>query len=71
MAGSEERRSQRLSHLPPTFNPRAGSAAALSPRDLATLREAGKVDELSRGVYRRAGAGHRHLYLLAVCSSAG
>ena len=71
MAGPEERLSQRLSRLPPTFTARAASAAALSPRDLATLREAGEIDELSRGVYRRADAEPTaHLDLLAVCTRA-
>jgi predicted transcriptional regulator of viral defense system len=71
MTGSEERLSQRLSHLSPTFTARAASAAALSPRDLATLREAGEIDELSRGVYRRTDAEPTaHLDLLAVCTRA-
>jgi hypothetical protein len=52
-------------------SPRAASAAAVSPRDLATLREAGEIDELSRGVYRRADAEPTaHLDLLAVCTRA-
>ena len=69
MAGFKERLSQRLSHLPPTFTARAASAAGLSPRDLATLREAGEIDDLSRGVYRRADAEPTaHLGLLAVCT---
>src|SRR5215471_2201435 len=71
MADFDDRLSQRLSHLPPTFTARAASAAALSPRDLATLREAGEIDELSRGVYRRADAEPTaHLDLLAVCTRA-
>ena len=71
MAGFEERMSQRLLRLPPTFTARAASAAALSPRDLAMLREAGEIDELSRGVYRRADAEPAaHLDLLAVCTRA-
>lgn len=71
MNGFEERRADRLSHLPPTFTARAASAAALSPRDLAMLREAGEIDELSRGVYRRADAEPTaHLDLLAVCTRA-
>lgn len=69
MTGLEERLSERLSHLPPTFTARAASNARLSPRDLALLREAGEVDELSRGVYRRANAEPTaHLDLLAVCA---
>jgi predicted transcriptional regulator of viral defense system len=71
MADLDERLSQRLSHLPPTFTARSASAAALSPRDLATLRRAGEIDELSRGVYRRADAEPTaHLDLLAVCTRA-
>jgi predicted transcriptional regulator of viral defense system len=61
--------SERLSHLPPTFSARAASDARLSPRDLAELREAGGIDELSRGVYRRADAEPTaYLDLLAVCT---
>ena len=71
MAGLEERLAERLSRLPPTFTARAASAAALSPRDLAMLREAGEIDELSRGVYRLADAAPTvHLDLLAVCTRA-
>jgi predicted transcriptional regulator of viral defense system len=71
MAGFEVRLLHRLSHVPPTFTARAASAAALSPRDLARLREAGEIDELSRGVYRRADAEPTaHLDLLAVCTRA-
>jgi predicted transcriptional regulator of viral defense system len=71
MTGIEERLSERLSHLPPTFTARVASAAALSPRDLAMLRKAGEIDELSRGVYRRADAQPTaHLDLLAVCTRA-
>ena len=71
MTGFEERLLQRLSPLPPTFTARAASVAALSPRDLAMLREAGEIDELSRGVYRRADADPTgHLDLLAVCTRA-
>jgi predicted transcriptional regulator of viral defense system len=69
MTGSEERLSLRLSQLPPTFTARAASDARLSPRDLATLRGAGEIEELSRGVYRRADAEPTaHLDLLAVCT---
>jgi predicted transcriptional regulator of viral defense system len=69
MTDLEERMSERLSHLPSTFTAHAASDARLSPRDLALLREAGEVDELSRGVYRRADAEPTaHLDLLAVCA---
>ena len=71
MTGSGKRLPERLSHLPPTFTARAASAAGLSARDLAMLREAGEVDELSRGVYRCADAEPTaHLDLLAVCTRA-
>lgn len=71
MTGPQERLSERLSHLPPTFTARVASDARLSPRDLATLRDAGEVDELSRGVYRRADAEPTaYLDLLAVCARA-
>jgi predicted transcriptional regulator of viral defense system len=71
MAGSQERSSERLSHLPPTFTARAAYKVRLSARDLAMLREAGEIDELSRSVYRRADAEPTaHLDLLAVCARA-
>ena len=71
MTGSEERLSERLSNLPPTFTARMASNARLSPRDLAVLRAAGEIDELSRSVYRRADAEPTaHLDLLAVCARA-
>ncbi|MGH6654629.1 MAG: type IV toxin-antitoxin system AbiEi family antitoxin domain-containing protein [Actinocrinis sp.] len=71
MTGSVERLAERLSSLPPTFTARAASGARLSPRDLASLREAGEIDELSRGVYRRSDAEPTaHLDLLAVCARA-
>jgi predicted transcriptional regulator of viral defense system len=71
MVSFEGRLTERLSHLPPTFTARAASAAAISPRDLAMLRETGEIDELSRGVYRRADAEPTaHLDLLAVCTRA-
>jgi predicted transcriptional regulator of viral defense system len=71
MTGFEERLPERLSHLPSTFTARAASDARISPRDLAALREAGAIDELSRGVYRRADAPPTaHLDLLAVCTRA-
>jgi predicted transcriptional regulator of viral defense system len=71
MTGSEERLSERLSGLPLTFTARAAFDARLAPRDLAVLRESGEIDELSRGVYRRADAEPTaHLDLLAVCARA-
>lgn len=71
ITGSGARLSERLSHLPPTFTARTASEAQLSPRDLAVLRKAGEIDELSRGVYRRADAEPTaHLDLLAVCTRA-
>lgn len=71
MTASGTRLAKRLSHLPPTFTARAASDARLSSRDLAVLRKAGEIDELSRGVYRRADAEPTaHLDLLAVCTRA-
>lgn len=71
MTSSGTRLSERLSHLPPTFTAHAASKAQLSPRDLAVLRESGEIDELSRGVYRRADAEPTaYLDLLAVCARA-
>lgn len=69
MTDFEERLLERLSQLPPTFTAHAASIARISPRDLARLREAGAIEELSRGVYRRADAEPTaHLDLLAVCA---
>lgn len=58
----------RLATLSPTFTTAQARQAAISPRDLALLSSAGDVDEISRGVYRRADApATAHLDLLAVC----
>ncbi len=71
MTGSGKRSFERLSQLPPTFTAQLAAVAGLSARDLAALREAGEVDELSHGVYRRADAEPTaHLDLLAVCTRA-
>jgi predicted transcriptional regulator of viral defense system len=71
MTDPEERLSERLTRLPPTFTTHAASDARLAPRDLAALRESGEIDELSRGVYRRTDAEPTaHLDLLAVCTRA-
>jgi predicted transcriptional regulator of viral defense system len=57
----------RLATLPPTFTTAQARQAGLPSRDLATLLSDGAVDELSRGVYRRADAPETaHLDLLAV-----
>ncbi|MGP3925567.1 type IV toxin-antitoxin system AbiEi family antitoxin domain-containing protein [Streptomyces sp. 8N616] len=62
---------QRLSGLPPTFTTAQARQASLSPRDLATLVAEGAIEELSRGVYRRADAPETaHADLLAVCTRA-
>ncbi|MEU4410116.1 type IV toxin-antitoxin system AbiEi family antitoxin domain-containing protein [Streptosporangium sp. NPDC023963] len=59
---------KRLSALPPTFTATQARQAGLSPRDLTMLATAGDVEELSRGVYRRADApATAYLDLLAVC----
>ncbi|MFC4587935.1 type IV toxin-antitoxin system AbiEi family antitoxin domain-containing protein [Sphaerisporangium corydalis] len=58
----------RLAALSPTFTTAQARRAAISSRDLALLSSAGDVDEISRGVYRRANApATAHLDLLAVC----
>jgi predicted transcriptional regulator of viral defense system len=58
----------RLAALSPTFTTAQARQAAISPRDLALLSSAGDVEEISRGVYRRADApATAHLDLLAVC----
>jgi predicted transcriptional regulator of viral defense system len=60
-----------LGKLSPTFTTAQARQAALSPRDLSALLAGGDVDELSRGVYRRATAPESaHLDLLAVCTRA-
>lgn len=61
----------RLAELPPTFTSAQARQAVLSPRDLSQLLAGGDVDELSRGVYRRADAPESaHIDLLAVCARA-
>lgn len=62
---------QRLAGLPPTFTTAQARQALLSPRDLAVSVVEGAIDELSRGVYRRADAPETaHADLLAVCARA-
>ena len=62
-----QRLSQRLAQLPPTFTTRDAHAQHLWPRDLATLRSAEVIYELSRGVWRKTEAPTaEHLDLLAV-----
>ncbi|MEV6866801.1 type IV toxin-antitoxin system AbiEi family antitoxin domain-containing protein [Streptosporangium subroseum] len=58
----------RLAALPSTFTATQARQAAISSRDLAALCATGDIEELSRGVYRRADApATAHLALLAVC----
>lgn len=60
---------QRLAGLAATFTTAQARQARLSPRDLAFLVSLGEIDELSRGVYRRADAPETaHADLLAVCA---
>ncbi|MEU8521117.1 hypothetical protein [Streptomyces sp. NBC_01216] len=67
-AAKDPSRSQRLTHLPPTFTTAQAHQARLSSRDLATLVGEGAVNDLSRGVYRKADAPETaHADLLAVC----
>lgn len=62
---------QRLAGLSPTFTTAQARQALLSPRDLASLVTEGDIDELSRGVYRRADAPETaYADLLAVCARA-
>jgi predicted transcriptional regulator of viral defense system len=62
---------RRLAAVPPTFTTAQARDADLSPRDLATLVASGDLDELSRGVYRRASAPETaHADLLAVACRA-
>ncbi|MFC9155497.1 type IV toxin-antitoxin system AbiEi family antitoxin domain-containing protein [Streptomyces bauhiniae] len=70
-AAETSRLEQRLTTLPPTFTTAQARQALLSPRDLARLVTEGEIDELSRGVYRRADAPETaHADLLAVCARA-
>jgi len=58
---------ERLKSLPPTFATAQARAAGIPSAALAVLRERGLVDELSRGVFRRADAAETpHVDLLAV-----
>lgn len=62
---------QRLTSLSPTFTTAQARQIQLSPRDLASLVATGEIDELSRGVYRRADAPETaYADLLAVCARA-
>ncbi len=66
-ASETPRTASLLGGLPPTFTSRRGRSAGLSPRDLAALASEGRIEEISRGVYRRADAAETaHLDLLAV-----
>ncbi|MGH3929766.1 MAG: hypothetical protein ACRDTF_07290 [Pseudonocardiaceae bacterium] len=61
----------RLSALPATFTTGRAERAGLWRRDLYLLRDAGVVNEVSRGVYRKADAPETaHLDLLAVAHRA-
>ncbi|MCX4883710.1 type IV toxin-antitoxin system AbiEi family antitoxin domain-containing protein [Streptomyces sp. NBC_00847] len=70
-ATENSRLEQRLADLPPTFTTAQARQALLSSRDVASLVAEGEIDELSRGVYRRADAPETaHSDLLAVCARA-
>jgi predicted transcriptional regulator of viral defense system len=70
-AAENSRLEQRLAGLSPTFTTAQARQALLSPRDLASLVAEGEIDELSRGVYRRADAPETaYADLLAVCTRA-
>ncbi|MEO3862802.1 type IV toxin-antitoxin system AbiEi family antitoxin domain-containing protein [Acrocarpospora sp. B8E8] len=59
----------RLAALPPTFTAAQARRAGVYSYGLALLVAGGKLDELSRGVYRQADAPETaHLDLLAVCA---
>ena len=45
-----------LTLLPPTFTTSTALSSGVHPRDLYAWRDDGQVIELSRGVFRRAGA---------------
>jgi predicted transcriptional regulator of viral defense system len=68
MSSPESPQDQRLDALGPTFTAGQARRAALLPRDLASLAAAGRIYELSRGVYRQAVAPETaYLDLIAVC----
>ncbi|WP_214109624.1 type IV toxin-antitoxin system AbiEi family antitoxin domain-containing protein [Acrocarpospora catenulata] len=68
-AGEARAFEARLVALPPTFTSAQARRAGIPSRDLALLVSEGKLDELSRGVYRQASAPETaHLDLLAVCT---
>ncbi|MBV9023761.1 MAG: hypothetical protein JO362_08185 [Streptomycetaceae bacterium] len=68
-AVEDSRVEQRLAGLSATFTTAQARQALLSSRDLASLVSAGDLDELSRGVYRRADVPETaHADLLAVCA---
>ncbi|MFD7473039.1 type IV toxin-antitoxin system AbiEi family antitoxin domain-containing protein [Streptomyces sp. NPDC059837] len=68
-AAENSRLEQRLAGLSRTFTTAQARQALLSPRDLAHLVTEAQIDELSRGVYRRADAPETaHADLLAVCA---
>jgi predicted transcriptional regulator of viral defense system len=70
-AVEDSRLEQRLAGLSATFTTAQARQALLSPRDLASLVSVGDLDELSRGVYRRADAPETaYADLLAVCARA-
>ncbi|MFD9326747.1 type IV toxin-antitoxin system AbiEi family antitoxin domain-containing protein [Streptomyces sp. NPDC060065] len=70
-AAENSRLEQRLTGLSPTFTTAQARQVLLSPRDLASLVAEGEIDELSRGVYRRADApATAHADLLTVCARA-
>lgn len=70
-AAENSRLEHRLTSLSPTFTTAQARQVLLSPRDLASLVAEGEIDELSRGVYRRADAPETaHADLLAVCARA-
>ncbi|MFW6691628.1 type IV toxin-antitoxin system AbiEi family antitoxin domain-containing protein [Streptomyces sp. MAR4 CNX-425] len=70
-AVNKPRIARRLAVLPPTFTTAQAREAQLSSRDLSSLVGEGVLDDLSRGVYRRADAPETaHADLLAVCARA-
>ncbi|WP_263165483.1 hypothetical protein [Streptomyces sp. SCSIO ZS0520] len=70
-AAGNPRLEQRLAGLSPAFTAAQARQALLSPRDLAHVVTEGEMGELSRGVYRRAGAPETaHADVLAVCARA-
>ena len=66
MADTSSASLARLERLPATFPARLARELGIAPHDLYRLRDEGVIDELSRGVFRKAAAPEGQVDLLAV-----